>query len=131
MSRSMLRAARTVLSGALIFAAGWGVARAADPDQVDQLRRTRSCRACDLSGAQLAGTDLQAADVRGTNLSNADLSSANLYRAIFVGADMTGASLSGANLSGADLRGARGLSLTGATTNEQTYCPGGQHGPCQ
>jgi uncharacterized protein YjbI with pentapeptide repeats len=122
----MLRAARTFLSGALIFAAGWGVARAEDPDQVKQLLETRQCAACNLTGAQLGGADL-----RGADLTNADLAEAQLYQTNLRDADLAGARLVGANLSGADLRGAKGADLSGATTNEQTFCPDLSSGPCR
>lgn len=131
MSRSMLRAARATLSCALMFAAGWGVARAEDPDPVKQLLETRKCRACDLSGVQLAGAALHGVDVSGANLTNADLSQANLYKAILRNADLTGATLAGADLSGADLRDTKGADLGGATTNEQTFCPDLSSGPCR
>jgi uncharacterized protein YjbI with pentapeptide repeats len=131
MSRSMLRAARTILSSALIFAAGWGVARAANPDHVQQLLDTRKCLACDLSGAQLSGFALTGADLGGSDLRAADLRDADLYRAQLGGADLTGADLTGTNLGGVDLRTTKGADLTGAKTNEQTYCPDGQQGPCR
>ncbi|MBW4552361.1 MAG: pentapeptide repeat-containing protein [Aphanocapsa sp. GSE-SYN-MK-11-07L] len=87
---------------------GWGqVAQAADPAQLDQLRRTKKCPGCDLSYAKL----------RGVNLSGADLSGANLNVANLRGANLSGANLTGANLNLTDLTR---TNLTGANLTQAT-----------
>src|SRR4051794_2658503 len=79
---------------------------AADPTQVDQLRRTKKCPRCDLAGAELF-----AADLIGANLTKAFLSDSFLIGAELWGTNLTEADLTGANLTKAELRG---TDLTGA-----------------
>jgi pentapeptide repeat protein len=97
---------------------------AANADQVQQLKDTHQCAACDLTDARLSGAQLEGADLSGANLSNADLYGANLR-----GANLAGAVLNGANLKLADLSGAVDADLTGAATDERTVCPNGNAGP--
>ena len=68
---------------------------AADPADVQRLKDTRSCGACNLSGAYLSGT----------YLGQRNLSAANLQKADLRGANLSGANLEGANLSGAIMNG--------------------------
>ncbi len=78
-------------------------ALAANPADLEQLRRTGHCPNCDLSYAQLRGRNLQGADLRGANLSAANLRGANLSRANLTGATLNNADLTGANLTNANL----------------------------
>ena len=99
---------------------------AANPDQVEQFRKSKSCPGCDLSGARLGGIQAE----------NADLSNANLTDAFFYGANLRGANLSGAVLTGADLEmadltGATGAVVADARTDKRTTCPDGTAGPCR
>ncbi|WP_430429805.1 pentapeptide repeat-containing protein [Parasphingorhabdus sp.] len=88
---------------------------AANPAHVTQLKETRSCPACDLSGADLtklfADKDFNLEDPKvnldGANLSGADLKGAFFYQASFNGAQMHGVDLRGANLTGARMDGAK------------------------
>ncbi|MEP0751491.1 pentapeptide repeat-containing protein [Trichocoleus sp. Lan] len=66
-----------------------------------QLLKTKQCRGCDLSGANLAGASLNGAD-----LSEAKLIKANLKGAELRNATLNQANLAGVSLSSADLRGA-------------------------
>lgn len=89
-------------------------AQAANPNQVDQLRRTNQCPNCDLSGANLAeanlyGANLVNANLRGANLKGANLGAANLSDANLSEADLSNAYLftailDGTNLSNANLQ---------------------------
>ncbi len=76
-----------------------------------QLKKTNSCRGCDLSGADLTRFELAGADLEGADLSRvkfylANLAGANLKNANLSGAIFGGADLGEADLRGADLRGA-------------------------
>ncbi len=81
---------RAVLTGIATFAAmGAAISGAAGFEGADleRLRRTGSCPACDLSGADLSGASLRRAvlsetDLRGTKLARADLSGADLSSAL-------------------------------------------------
>jgi len=117
-------AALTLLLG-LALAARTIVVRAENPDDVRKLRETGSCKACDLSNANLAGVN-----AHGGSLTNANLSHSSLYKATLRGADLTGANLDGAQLTGADLTHAKGAALGKALTDQTTVCPSGAHGPC-
>ncbi len=83
-----------------------GVAHAFNVDDVDAIKKTNTCVACDLSGADLSGLDLQMANLSGSNLSYANLSNANLSNAWLTDANLTNANLSKTNLYGATLDGA-------------------------
>jgi uncharacterized protein YjbI with pentapeptide repeats len=109
-----------------ISLAAIGAARAADPDQVQQLKTTHKCPLCHLEEAKLSGLQLQGSDLSGANLSNAELYGTNLK-----GANLSGTIFQGANLKMADLSGATDASLSDAQTDERTICPSGDHGPCQ
>ena len=103
------------------------LARAFNQAHLDQVRATRNCRACDLSGASLTAANLAGSDLSGSDLSNADLSGANL-----AGANLSGASLSRANLSAADLTGANlsGTRLSGTLWPDGSRCEAGSVGEC-
>ncbi|XFA73910.1 pentapeptide repeat-containing protein [Thermosynechococcaceae cyanobacterium Okahandja] len=79
---------------------------AANPADLDQLRRTGNCPNCNLSYARLRGRNLQGADLRGANLNAANLRGANLSRANLTGATLNNADLTGANLTNANLTAA-------------------------
>ncbi len=105
--------------------------------QLDQVRTTNRCEACDLSGAdftkaimndaqlagakmagaRMTGVDLSSANLSGADLSHADLSQADLVGADFSKADMSDANLAQSRLSWAKLTGAdlSRANLTGAT----------------
>lgn len=96
---------------AIAIGAGLTIAlpvKAGNPEQVAQLRNTKQCPGCDLSGVELIGVDLNEANLEGADLSgailrNVSLIAANLSRANLTNADLRGAILNGANLSGASL----------------------------
>ena len=77
----------------LIAQALMSVAEAANPEHLEQLRRTNSCPQCDLTNADLTNAKLEKVDLSGSNLTGANLA----------GADLKGAKLSGANLEKANL----------------------------
>jgi uncharacterized protein YjbI with pentapeptide repeats len=82
----------------------WGqVAQAANPTDLDQLRRTKKCPGCDLSYANLRGANLSGADLTGANLNVANLGGANLKGANLTGANLNLTNLTRANLTGANL----------------------------
>jgi uncharacterized protein YjbI with pentapeptide repeats len=68
-----------------------------------QLLKTKQCRGCDLSGANLAGASLNGADLREAKLIKANLKGAELRNAKLNQANLTGVSLSSADLRGASL----------------------------
>ncbi|MDJ0618201.1 MAG: pentapeptide repeat-containing protein [Calothrix sp. MO_192.B10] len=101
-------------------------AKAGNPEHLKQLRETKQCQQCDLSGFNLSGVDLSFAVLVGANLSGANLRGANLKNADLTGTNLTKADLSGANLNqaylnnanlhqtkfmGASLRNTRGLPI--------------------
>lgn len=106
-----------------------------------QLKATKACDGCDLSGvsfgkADLKGVSLAGAKLDGTsfyraNLTNANLGGANLSNANLSMSDLTNTNFSNANLAGANFTGSTGASLAGAVTTETTTCPDGQAGPCR
>ncbi len=73
----------------------WSSLYGFDEKQVQALKKTNSCKKCDLSGAKLSNMDLSYADLASANLSGADLYNSNL-----TGADRTEAHPSGENFSG-------------------------------
>ncbi|MEH6827529.1 pentapeptide repeat-containing protein [Parasphingorhabdus sp.] len=87
---------------------------AANPAHVQQLKDTRSCPGCDLSGADLTllfaeqeySVDDPTVNLDGADLTGADLKGAFLYQASFKGARMHGADLRGSNLTGAHMESA-------------------------
>lgn len=81
-------------------------ARAGNPEHLKQLRETKQCAKCDLSGVDLSGADLSFAVLVGANLSGANLKGANLSNADLTGANLTACDLSGANLNQAYLTNA-------------------------
>ncbi|MDJ0736867.1 MAG: pentapeptide repeat-containing protein [Nostocaceae cyanobacterium] len=105
-------------------------AGAENPKHLQQLRESKQCSQCDLSGVDLSGADLSFAVLVGANLSGANLKGANLSNADLTGANLTKADLSQANLNqaylnnanlhqtkfiGASLSNARGLPIMTAT----------------
>ena len=101
-----------------------------EPDAMAQLKETKRCEACDLSGADLRWAAVYAAELGGAEnlvdgvLNEADLSGANLYGANlestkFRGANLSGADLSWSSLIGADLTGA---DLTDAKLAGVIFC---------
>jgi hypothetical protein len=120
------RLAKLLLGGSLMIVTGWfGInpALAYDPEQLEQLLRTRSCPGCDLSYANLAGRNLEGADLSGANLN-----AANLRRVRLEGANLTGANLNLAqtNLSGATLVLTRLESASLVNANLQNAILGGR-----
>lgn len=81
-------------------------AKAGNPQHLKQLRETKQCAKCDLSGVDLKGADLSFAVLVGANLSGANLNGANLSNADLTGANLTGSDLSQANLNQAYLTNA-------------------------
>ena len=80
--------------------------KAENPKHLKQLRETKQCPKCDLSGADLSGADLSFAVLTGANLSGANLNGANLSNADLSRANLTKADLSYANLNKAYLTNA-------------------------
>lgn len=80
--------------------------RAENPKHLKQLRETKHCAKCDLSGADLSGADLSFAVLTGANLSGANLKKANLSNADLSRANLNQADLSYANLNKAYLTNA-------------------------
>ena len=97
--KSWLRLSAALLAVAPI-SASFGYAEA----DLERLKRTGSCVACDLSGADLYEADLFQADLSRANLRDADLTAADLTLAKLTGADLRDAIFEETNLSGADLR---------------------------
>ena len=116
----------SVLCCVLVCAAALAANQPANPEHVEQLKKTLQCPGCDLREAELGGVPLQNAQ-----LQNADLSGAVLYGTDLRGADLTGAILNDANLEMADLTGAIGATLGAAKTDSRTTCPDGSAGPCK
>jgi uncharacterized protein YjbI with pentapeptide repeats len=86
-----------------------GQVQAENQQDLIQLRDTKDCTRCDLSGFDFSKADF---DLTGVILRDANLKGVNLTGANLKNADLTGANLEGADLTGANLEGA---SLTGAT----------------
>jgi hypothetical protein len=81
MKRLFAPTAKPLLIFGLFAAAlvsSWGIASAADPNHVAQLRETKKCERCDLSKADLSGADLREASLSGADLSGASLIEADL-----------------------------------------------------
>ncbi len=85
-----------------------------DPDiLVEQLKQTKQCIKCDLSGVNLSamylegvnleGATLTNANLKGIHLKNANLTNANLTNTDLTNADLTNANLTNAKLNNADL----------------------------
>lgn len=141
----MTRLSRIGVGVALATVAVVGVRLTAAQDdhlrEQTQLKATKACDGCDLSGvnyskAELKGVSLSGAKLEGTSFYRADLSGANLGGANLSKANLTFANLSNtnfgdANLAGANLNGATGAALAGAVTTDTTTCPDGQAGPCR
>ena len=66
-------------------------ASAFNQTHVDQLRNTRSCPNCDLSGYNFYGVDLTGVNLTGANLTGANLTDANPSCAYLSGAKLDGA----------------------------------------
>lgn len=114
---------------------GWGViltsvcltlpVKAENPEHLKQLRETKQCHKCDLSGADLSGADLSFAVLTGANLTGANLTRANLSNADLSRANLTKADLSYANLNKAYLTNANlhQSKFIGASLNNTTGLP--------
>jgi uncharacterized protein YjbI with pentapeptide repeats len=123
----LFRASKSVVLSTLLVSGPFlGAASLSDPAHLAQLKTTRSCSNCDLSGADLSGFVLINSDLSGANLSTA-----KLYKADLSGANLKNAILIGADLSGAKLTGAIDANLTGAKTDAKTICVDGTAGPCK
>jgi uncharacterized protein YjbI with pentapeptide repeats len=108
------------------LAIGYGGAEGANPEHVQQLKSTKRCERCDLSGANFSGIDLSGAKMMDSDLTNTNFSGANLAGAELMLSNASGANFSktclvNANLAGvvfikANLRQAniRGSNLNGA-----------------
>jgi hypothetical protein len=105
-----------------------------------QLKQTRACENCDLSGVafkdELKGVNLTGANLEGASfyrldLTNANFGGANLTKANLSMTNLTNTNLGDANLAGANLAGSTGAAIAGARTTETTTCPDGQTGPCR
>lgn len=109
---------RIILTIATLLSSLWLATsvKAENPEHIKQMRETRRCPGCDLSGANLTGTKLVNADLSGANLKGADLSGADLRGVILEGANLNGANLKEAILVGANLRSSNleGANLSGA-----------------
>jgi uncharacterized protein YjbI with pentapeptide repeats len=128
---------------ATVSVVGVRVAAAQDDHlrEQSQLKATKACDSCNLSGvnfskADLKGVSLSSATLEGTifyraNLTGANLGGANLSKANLTMADLTNTNFGNANLAGANLSGSIGASLSGAVTTDTTTCPDGQAGPCR
>ena len=111
-------------------------AHAASNAQIKQLKSTKICSACNLSGANLSKLDLNGANLSqsnlsGANLSESNLSSANLSESNLSGANLSGAKLNRTNFSGSNLSEANmnkadlsGTILTGSNLNGVTWKDG-------
>ena len=73
----MKRILSGLVLGVSLAVSGEGVL-AANPQDVEQLKITRSCPNCNLGRVDLEDADLRGADLRGANLYAADLRGANL-----------------------------------------------------
>ena len=110
---------------------------------LDQLKSTKQCSACDLSNAPLANTNLTGANLERANLLSANMSRANLTGANLSGANCMNTSLPGAslvntnlksaNLTGANLSGANlyGADLSLAVWTDGLICKEGSIGTCK
>jgi uncharacterized protein YjbI with pentapeptide repeats len=96
-------------AGVLLLASD---AAAFDEGDLARLRETGSCRACDLSAADLHLMNLKQADLSGADLTGAQMDTANLSGASLRGADLSRATGSFIRLTGADLSGARLVEFT-------------------
>jgi uncharacterized protein YjbI with pentapeptide repeats len=102
-------------------------------ENIQTLKKTKSCAGCDLRGAELirmdlSGVNLEGADLTGaklflSNLSGANLRNAHLQKTSFGGADLADADLRGADLQGVDLNGAylMGAKLDGEVVKTKPY----------
>jgi len=92
-----------------------------DKNHLMKFEAKKSCRECDLSGANLSGASMSNANLKNANLKSADLRKANLQKANLQEANLVQTDLRNADLRNADLRNAqlfrtnlRGADLTGA-----------------
>jgi uncharacterized protein YjbI with pentapeptide repeats len=82
-------------------------ASAFDPDDLQKLKDTGDCVACDLEGAFLANVNLEGARLNFARLRGTNLSSVNMEGAELMGANLMDAFLDGTNLMGARLNYAK------------------------
>jgi uncharacterized protein YjbI with pentapeptide repeats len=92
-----------VMAALLIAASG---SMAYTREDLEKIKITKSCEACNLRGAVLVGLSLPGANLAGSDLTGANLTNADLRGANFRGARMVDVGLTGANLTGADFSGA-------------------------
>ena len=84
---------------------------AGNPELMRQLKQTKSCASCDLSGGNFKWANVYGAELGGAanlvdaNLEGANLRGANLKRANMGWSSLYGANLLGAQIDGADLAG--------------------------
>ncbi|MDD3354136.1 thiol-activated cytolysin family protein [Zoogloea sp.] len=93
----------------------------------DDLVKSGSCRACDLTDANLSGASLRMADLTGAKLVHANLSRADLTGAFLTAADLTAADLRGAILTDVDWRDAIRTHLIVDSGSYNTLAPYLQH----
>jgi uncharacterized protein YjbI with pentapeptide repeats len=94
----------TVLTTAFTTIATGAIARAENPDHVQQLLQTGQCPSCNLVNADLREAHLIGADLRNANLTGANLTGANLEGADLTGAKLVNATMKQTYFTHADLR---------------------------
>lgn len=129
------------LVGVVVLATGALAAQDAHLKEQAQLKQTRACDGCDLTGVNFGRADLKGVSLSGAKLVGASFYKIDLSNANFGGADLSKANLTlcnltnvnfgSANLAGANLSGSTGAGLASAVTTETTTCPDGQAGPCR
>lgn len=120
-----LRRSALVVAGIVCLAASapaeWSLAESVTAkENLEKLKKTNSCRGCDLSGLTLNRLNLAGADLEGADLSMVKFFLTNLSGANLKNSNLKGTSFGGCDLGEADLRGAdlRGTSLDGAYLGE-------------
>ena len=73
---------------------------AGNPELMRQLKNTKSCVSCDLSGGNFKGANFFGANLEGANLRGANLKGANMGWSSLYGANLLGAQIDGADLAG-------------------------------
>ncbi|EKD34241.1 MAG: hypothetical protein ACD_75C02423G0017 [uncultured bacterium] len=115
--RRIIVAAACIVSFAAGATADWSRAESVTAkENLEKLKKTNSCRGCDLSGLTLNRMNLAGADLEGADFSMAKFFLTNLAGANLKNSNLKGATFGGSDLGEADLRGAdlRGTSLDGA-----------------
>jgi uncharacterized protein YjbI with pentapeptide repeats len=96
--------AMSLVTSVLATVATGAIARAENPNHVQQLLQTGKCPSCNLVNADLREAHLIGADLRNANLTGANLTGANLEGADLTGAKLVNATLKQAYFTHADLR---------------------------